>query len=146
VATNASWMRGVRWIVAGGLAYWLPVVLVSAVYRESLSVVTINVASVAGLLILGVTTWARGKPAPRWGWALVGIYILGPSAMLLAASFGRGPSPPDLPGDWLWMVLVCALPPMTLWLATLDGMIFSVLFVSVALPILDGLGHRRKPS
>jgi hypothetical protein len=139
-------MRAVRWIVTGGLAYWLPVILVSAAYRENLSAVTINVASVAGLLILGLTIRARGKPAPQWGWVLAGIYILGPSAMLLAASVGGGPSAPSLPGDWLWLVVVCVLPPMTLWLATLDGMIFSVLLVSVALPILGGVARRREPS
>lgn len=46
------------------------------------------------------------------------------------------PSSPWIPGESLWMVLFCLFPPMTLWMAVLNGMIFSVLIATVTLPLL----------
>lgn len=36
-----------------------------------------------GLAVLGSTHWIVAKKRAKWGWALAGIYILGPSLILL---------------------------------------------------------------
>ena len=124
------------WIVVGGLAFWLPTVVLSAIYRWSVSTVALNLASLTGTAVVGLITWVTVKRMPRWGWVLAGVYILGPTAMLVASAFARILPTTNLPGDWIWRVMFCLLPPMTLWMATLNGMIFSVLLVTIALPLL----------
>src|ERR1039458_7008102 len=124
------------WIVMGGLAFWLPTVVLSAIYRWSVSTVALNLASLTGTAVVGLMTWVTVKRMPRWGWVLAGVYILGPTAMLVASAFARILPTTNLPGDWIWRVMFCLLPPMTLWMATLNGMIFSVLLVTIALPLL----------
>lgn len=130
----------------GGLAFWIPVVLVSAVYRWSVSVVALNLAAVGGLALVGVTSWATRKKAPRWNCYLAGVYVLGPTAILLASAFSRLPSSGGLPGDWVRLAILCFFPPVTLWSATLNGTIFSVLVVTLALPLLSLLRRREQVS
>ena len=124
------------WIAVGGLAFWLPAVVLSAMYRWNVSTVALNLASLTGIALVGLITWGTARRMPRWGWVLAGVYILGPSAMLVASAFARIPPAPNLPGDWIWRIMFSLLPPMTLWMATLNGMIFSVLLVTIALPLL----------
>ena len=131
--------RAASWIVAGGLAYWLPYLVVEMAAPSQDSVWAINLVPVAGLVVLAAVTWLRRRRAPSWGWVLAGIYILGPSAMLLAARLSTPPAS-GVPGQWLMLTLICLFPPMTLWLATLNGAIFSLLIVSA---VLGGwLGYR----
>jgi hypothetical protein len=128
--------RSVFWMAAGGLAFWLPPVALSVVFRWNVSTVGLNVAALTGLAFLALLARVRHQGPPQWGWALAGIYILGPAAMLIASAFSRFPSSTHLPGDWLWITIFCFLPPMTLWLALLNGMILSVLLASAVLPLL----------
>jgi hypothetical protein len=121
--------------VGGGLAFWLPAVLLSALLRWNASAVALNAASLAGLALVSLVALAR-RGVPRWGWALLGVYVLGPGAMFLASAFNRIPTTMALPGDWIWTTVFCLLPPMTLWFAMLNGMIVSVLLATVALPLL----------
>lgn len=128
--------RAVAWSVSGGLAFWLPVVLMSAVAKVHVNAVALNLGPLVGLIALAAAARVLLKRSPAWGWVLVGLYALGPAAMLTAAAVGGGPSPQSLPGEWLWLVVVCLLPPMTLWLATLMGLIGSVLVASAVLAFL----------
>jgi hypothetical protein len=130
------------WLILGGLAFWLPTILISAIYRWNLSILVLNSAAVAGLGFLGVATRIYTGSTPRWGSMLAGIYVLGPAAMLASSSFSRVPSTASATGDWLWRILFCLFPPMTLWMATLNGMIFSVLLVSIVLPLLVLFGRK----
>ncbi|HXT74201.1 MAG TPA: hypothetical protein VN785_10150 [Candidatus Angelobacter sp.] len=57
--------------------------------------------------------------------------------MLSSAAFTRISPSAGAPGHWIWFVTLCLLPPMTLWLALLNGVILSVLFVTLALPLLS---------
>ncbi len=129
---RASVRHAFVWIVAGGAAFWLPFVLLSAAVPDP-SVLAINTCPLLGLLLLHLATWRRKGAAPRWGWVLVGIYVLGPALQLLAWSLTSPPPPRGQPGDWVWVVLVSVLPPMTLWLATLDAVIFAVVIASAGL-------------
>jgi hypothetical protein len=125
-------------IALGGLAFWAPAVLLSAIYKWDVSTLALNLASVASLALVSLISWIIRKRMPKWGWVLAGVYILGPTAILAASAFSRFPSSsPGLPGDPLRLIVLCLIPPVTLWFATLNGMIFSVLFVTLILPALS---------
>jgi len=46
------------------------------------------------------------------------------------------PTGPDVGGKVPWMLFFILFPPMPLWMSLLNGMLFSVLIVTVVLPIL----------
>jgi len=124
-----------RWIVLGGLAFWVPALMLTAIYRWNVGVVALNLGSLTGVAFLGLIGWINGS-IPEWGWVLAGIYILGPAAIMASSFFDRFSPFVRHAGDWIWFVLFCLFPPMTLWLASLNGMIFSVLIVTVVLPLV----------
>lgn len=129
------------WIALGGLSFWLPAILLSAALHENVNTVVLNVVPLAGVILLGASSWMYTKRFPKWGWVLAGIYILGPISMLAPSVFLHAPSSAKIPGEKVWMLLFCLFPPMTLWLALLNGMIFSVLFATVTLPFLASIGR-----
>lgn len=130
-------MRGkLLWIVLGGLSFWLPAIVDYAFLDQNASWFVSNVLSLAGLALLGVATWLVSRQLPKWGWVLAGIYILGPALMMAPTAFIHGPPSVSVPGGSVWIVLFCLFPPMTLWMALLNGMIFSVLIATVTLPFL----------
>lgn len=132
----------VFWIAAGGLAFWLPVIVLSGVFRQNVSFVALNLTAVAGLALLGVARRVRNRPPPSWGWVLAGVYIFGPASIVVASVSTGFPSPPGHLADWLRLGVLCLFPPSTLWLATLDGMIYSVVIVSVVLGLRVAYEHR----
>jgi hypothetical protein len=134
------------WSVSGGLAFWLPVVFMSAVAKVHVSEIALNLGPLVGLIALAATARVLSRRSPPWGWVLLGLYVLGPAAMLTATAVGGGPSSQSLPGEWLWLVVVCLLPPMTLWLATLNGLIGSVLVASAVLLLLARVQRREVAS
>ncbi len=120
----------------GGLSFWLPAILVAAALHQNVNTVVLNVVPLAGVILLGAVSWMSTKHFPKWGWVLAGIYILGPISMLAPSLFVHAPSAVSIPGEKTWMLLFCLFPPMTLWIALLNGMIFSVLIATVTLPFL----------
>ncbi len=124
------------WVAVGGLSFWLPGMVIAAVLHQNVSLWTLNLVPLAGLTLLGAATWLATKHLPNWGWVLTGVYILGPVSMLAPSVILHIPSSPKIAEENLWMVLFCLFPPMTLWMAVLNGMIFSVLIATVALPFL----------
>jgi hypothetical protein len=128
--------RGLYWIAGGGLSFWLPPMLIAAAIHESLGVLPLNALAVGGVAAFGVGSRIFSKNPPGWGWMLVGIYILGPASMLVPSLLLHGAASVNVPGEKLWLLAFCLFPPMTLWIATLNGMIFSVLIVTLALPAL----------
>ncbi len=138
---NRAVRTAVAWIIAGGFAFWLPVTIVALISGQRAGAVVLNLAAAVGLAAL----WLLSREfafKPRWAWALAGIYILGPGFMLPSGipSLLTGNAGP---GGW-WLALFILLPPMTLWLALLNGTIFSVIGATIALPILAGR-HQRRP-
>lgn len=123
-----SAMRGrLYWMTAGGLAFWLPFLLVSLALRDDENLWTLNVPPLAGLILLGVASWMRVGRLPKWGWVLAGIYTLGPWCMLVPGILRTGKLPP------LFLFLSCLFPPITLWFAALNLVIFAVLLATVIL-------------
>jgi len=129
-------MKG-RWycILVGGVAFWLPGIVLSAVSQDP-SPVWLNVAPFLGLFALSIIDWIGLKRTLRWNWVLVGLYILGPISMLTQAVFS-GVAPPWKQGAsfMFFDVMVCLLPPMTLLLSLYSSQIFSVLAATIALPV-----------
>lgn len=123
-----------KWIVAGGLAFWLPVYLAAAISGGHAATVSLNLAPTAGLLALAGIYWRRHRTRPSWGWVLAGIYILGPTLILAPGGVRAGTQGIGFQGGWLDLLML--LPPMTLWLALLNGTIFSLLGATVVLPLL----------
>ena len=124
------------WLVVGGLSFWLPAILVGAALHQNVSAVLLNVVSLAGLILVGGTSWMYTKHIPKWDWVLAGIYVLGPVSMLAPLVFVRIPPSPASSGGTLILVLLCLFPPTTLWFSLLNGMIFSVLIATLTLPFL----------
>jgi hypothetical protein len=124
------------WIIVGGLSFWLPAIVDYGLLNQNASWLLSNTLSLAGLALLGGATWMVTKQFPKWGWVLAGIYILGPISMLAPLAFAKNPSSPAHSGGNLILVLLCLFPPTTLWFSLLNGMIFSVLTVTVILPFL----------
>jgi len=136
--------ENLRLLVLGGLAFWTPVVLVSAIGKFDANIIAQNLVSSAGILIFCLISWTATKRRPKWVWALAGVYTLGPAAMIVAASFTHFSPIRHPPGYWLWFMAVCLFPPMTLWLALGSGLIFSVLFVTFVFPLLSLLPRREE--
>jgi hypothetical protein len=132
-------MRTKGWlycIAVGGIAFWLPAVVLSAIFRGRAGPLMLSVASLTVLFALALLDWFRFGRSLRWNWALAGVYVLGPTAILTASVFSRGALPfPSGPGSWI-LVLLCLFPPVTLWFSLLNGMILSVLAATLALPVL----------
>lgn len=124
------------WVSAGGISFWFPSIVAVAALHQNVNLWKLNVLPLAGLALLGAASWIGTRHLPKWGWVLAGIYILGPVSMLAPSVFLRVPASPSVPGEKIWMFLFCLFPPMTLWLALLNGMIFSVLIATVTLPFL----------
>jgi hypothetical protein len=124
-------------VVVGGLAFWLPAIVLYAVFHQRVSILWINILSVLGLAALVIFDRIYGGWAIRWNWALAGVYIFGPISILTEGLLS-GATPPWEGGQrLLFDVLVCLLPPMTVWLSLLSGQIFSVLAVTIALPLIE---------
>ena len=128
-----------RWycILVGGLAFWLPAIVLAAASHEGGGLLWRNVTPLLGLTALALIDWIGLKRALRWNWVLAGVYILGPISILTSA-ICSGVAPPwkaDL-GTVLFELVVCLLPPMTLWLSLYDFTILAVLAASAALPLL----------
>ncbi len=124
------------WMAVGGLSFWFPTIVVSLVLHQNLNLWMLNVVPLAGVALLGAATWSHSKRVPKWDRILAGIWVLGPVSMVLPSVFLRAPLSPNIPGEKTWTILFCLFPPMTLWMAVLNGMIFSVLFATVVLPCL----------
>jgi hypothetical protein len=129
------------WIVVGGLSFWVPVIIISIATLNRTSSVAANAVSLLGLALLGLVCKVSKMEAPKWGWVLAGVYILGPISMLTPSLFVR--SPKYIPGEKLWAILFCLFPPMTLWIALLNGMIVSVLIATATLPFLARYSRSR---
>jgi len=129
------------WIAIGGLSFWLPVIVVALALNENVDVLTLNLLPLLGLIALGTASRLGSKCWPKWTWVLAGIYILGPVCMM-APAIVRGPSSPSVPKSVLFTVLICIFPPMTLWIALLNGMIFAVIIATLTLPFLPAHSQR----
>ena len=95
------------WIALGAICFWLPsVVSVVLVPMGLWGLRTAIILPLAGIASLCVASWISTKNAPRWGWILAGIYILGPVAMLARSVVFYFRSSPRVPGDTTFEILL----------------------------------------
>ena len=136
----------IYWIAMGGLAFWVPVIVLYATFHENTSWVWLNVSSFSGLISLGLLSWMRKSSPSRWIWILAGIYILGPVSMIIGSAFAGG-IPPSFsrPGDLVFAIVICLLPPLTLWLSLYNGMFLSVVAVTLVLGLLAAFKGESRP-
>ena len=45
------------WIAVGGLSFWLPAIVAAAALHQNANLWTLNAVPLAGVALLGVTTW-----------------------------------------------------------------------------------------
>src|ERR1700728_1057391 len=121
-------------LAAGGISFWLPGLVVFAILRGNMSVLWASVAPLAGLVTLAVIDCRYFRWPVAWGWALGGIYLLGPISILME-SWVSGGKPPWSLGPLLVAFLL--VPPITLWLSFYSLQFFVLLAVSAGLPILE---------
>ncbi len=115
----------------GGLAFWLPYIVLAAVSRENAGLFWLNAASLLGLTMLGLVSWTRLHRV-EWGWLLAGVYILGPISVFTESAISGRFQFADY-HSWLVAVLFCLFPPVTLWLSLNNGMFLSVLIATFLL-------------
>ena len=113
-----------RWILLGGICFWLPAVVSVAFILEGNVGVwglrTLIVFPLAGIASLCGASWIGTKSAPRWGWILAGIYVLSPLAMFAPVVIFSLRSWPHVPGAMTQRILFCLVPMIpSLLIATL---------------------------
>lgn len=130
-----------KWIVAGGFAFWLPIYFVATVSGGHAGTISLNLAPIAGHLALAGIYWKRYRARPNWGWVLAGVYIFGPALILASGAPRIVDQGVGFQGGWLDLLMF--LPPMTLWLALLNGTIFSLLCATIVLLLLATKSRRK---
>ena len=102
-----------RWIALGGICFWLPsvvsVVLILGWNVGFWGLRALIILPLAGIASLCAVSWIATKNAPRWGWILAGIYILGPIAMLARSVVSYLSSTPHILGVITHEILLCLL-------------------------------------
>lgn len=135
-------------VLAGGLAFWAPVVLLEGLSGGKYSLIVANVLPVASSLCLywllrrGRFSKVRAMPL----YVLGGIYLLCPLSITVASSaFGGGFTQFTGPHDTLWLLLASVVPPLGMLMAGYNGTLFGLLAVTVALVAAAIRGRRGRP-
>lgn len=131
-------MRHRIWLaLAGGIGFWLPVVLLFALSRGGkFSIIAANmlpVGSVACVYWILRRRHTNGRRLLSLSF-LAGIYATGPLSIWLTFTFaGGGFASFKGPHEILWLLLFTAIPPFTLYLSVFNGTLAGLLVVSAAL-------------
>ncbi|MFZ0523025.1 MAG: hypothetical protein WAL95_18495 [Candidatus Acidiferrales bacterium] len=140
---STKWMRLLKLAVLGGVAFWLPDVLLHA-FRgynfngRDVRIVTI-ICPLTMLIVFLVASWTDKANPPKSVFpALVaGVWLLGGLFMLVGASFaGGGLLAPDGARGAMFWILLSLVPIYTFIMATYDGALAALLLVTAfAVPI-----------
>lgn len=118
-------------LVVGGLAFWLPPIILSVVAGQNPSILWLNITPLLGLAALAFIDRISFHWPVQWNWVLAGLYILGPISILIESTLGGG----SLRGLGLFG-LVLLVPPMTILMSFYSAQFFVILGVTVALPLI----------
>ena len=122
------------YILLGGLAFWTPDVVLHA--RRAYEISGRDVAVITLLLpwtlltCYGITLWLAGRKSQNPSVAifmLIGVWLLGSTAMMLGASYSGGGFATSGIDVWYF---VFHLPPYTFILSTHDGSLFGLILAS----------------
>jgi hypothetical protein len=134
--------RALTYALLGGFVFWTPNVLVHWIiaYRFSGYVVLglTGLLPATTLLVFRTFLWPALKQEDRLNravFAVLGIWITGPSMLTFSSSFcGGGLTQPDA---WRFFVFGTILFPLfTLVMSAFDGTFFALLLTTVLLPVL----------
>ena len=121
-------------VLAGGFAFWVPVVLLEGLSKGRYGITVANVLPVVCALCLywflrrGHFRKLKGLPL----YMLAGIYLLGPLSLTIAGSaFGGGFTQFTGGHDALWLLLASVVPPLAMMLAGYNGTLLGLLVITV---------------
>ena len=139
-------------IVLGAIVFWAPDIAVHSIrgyrfsYTDAIGVTFLLPATT--YLFFHLVWWPWRKQTnrlPSGLFAVLGIWIAGPSMLTFSASFcGGGLTQPDA---WHFFVFGTLLFPLfTLVMSTYDGTLFALLLVTLLLLILANFRLQRRPA
>jgi len=135
--------KALTYALLGGLVFWIPNVVVHWIiayqFSELVVIVLTVLLPVTTILFFRIFLWPSLRQENRLSMALfavMGIWITGPSMLTFSASFcGGGLSQPDA---WRFFVFGTLLFPLfTLVMSAYDGTFFALLITTLLLPILS---------
>ena len=135
--------KALTYALLGGLVFWIPNVVVHWIIAYQFSGLVVIVLTVllpvTTILFFRIFLWPSLRQENRLSMALfavMGIWITGPSMLTFSASFcGGGLSQPDA---WRFFVFGTLLFPLfTLVMSAYDGTFFALLITTLLLPILS---------
>jgi len=135
--------KALTYALLGGLVFWIPNVVVHWIIAYQFSGLVVIVLTVllpvTTILFFRIFLWPSLRQENRLSMALfavMGIWITGPSMLTFSASFcGGGLSQPDA---WRFFVFGTLLFPLfTLVMSAYDGTFFALLLTTLLLPILS---------
>jgi hypothetical protein len=141
--------NAISYILLGGIVFWAPNIAVHWItgfrfsYPDAVGITFLLPA--ATYLFFRIIWWPLRKQEERLSpalFAVLGIWITGPSMLTFSASFcGGGLTQPDA---WHFFVFGTMLFPLfTFVMATYDGTLFALLLVTLLLPILANVRIKR---
>jgi hypothetical protein len=136
--TNGAMMKSVKAVSAlllGGISFWMPTVAIEMTTQRELNPLVGTIVPFAAVLsAYFLIRWAQPSLLTSWTsiWMLCGIYLLGPTMMLIAWT-SRG-----APGGFgpVNLVIASLVPLFTLYMAGPDVTVFGVLLATVALTLV----------
>jgi hypothetical protein len=122
-------------VLVGGLAFWMPAVLIEVLSNGNFSIRIANVVPLACALCVYWLLLRGSFRRPRFLplYLLAGIYLFGPLAITIATSVVRGTFAisPSL-GHYLFvMTVISVIPPLTMLFVGNNGLIFALLGITV---------------
>ncbi len=121
----------IYWLIIGAATFWVPAIYASH-FLPQLNVVMLNAIPLACMILLGIICRLLNR-SPRWALVLAGIYVLGPVLQLAPSMFTHASPLPSAIHEKMWLLALCLFPPVTLWLALLNGLLYSLLIGTAAL-------------
>lgn len=129
---RTTWGRIICFVL-GGFCFWAPTTVIHILTRRDLNLVVATVLPPAALLgaYFGLRRHIQLKNAALW--MLAGLYVLGPIFIMAGWTPLRGGFYIPLAGwrDFVYLALICFVPPFTLVLAGYDGTMFGMLAATV---------------
>ncbi len=132
--------------ILGGISFWLPVTLIELMTKSELSIVVGSLLPPTTLLLCYFFARRNHVYAGRSIslWMLLGVYVLGPSFMMIGAG-PRHVGSPQLRG-WsdVKLLLICSLIPIiTVGMSFYDGTVFGLLSATVLMLIIHFTSERK---
>jgi hypothetical protein len=131
----------------GGLAFWLPEIVLYAWTRQELNGRLVSFLLPSSLMVIYlVVSIFRPKRTPKPSAAIfmvLGVVFLGTLAMTIGATI-RGAGFWEHPGSTLSAVLLGTVIPIYAFVAaTYDGSLYALIFVSILMPIVHLVFERQ---